>query len=575
MKKITILTDCYKTPKISHGNIGLLIECASDSVIAIQYSGAIPINQLIGNIESTRRTACDFVTRLLDGEPYIRGIPQLTIFMESMASEVQKIFHTIQLHDYLVREKYEICEFLSASYWSDGLIKLTKLVESSLQVKAPTIVNQNKYSKMINRIFQGKFSLNAIFSELRTILDYIDPFHRRSMIIRKTKNKIEKNKIWFYSTALTYTNIGLHYEPLFPSSFNYLVENTLTGGWPLNDSRRRFTSLYEFVRRDYIPSHDEINKSVNIIYQHLLNVSLNFSESIARHLFLDSQWLSNFFRRLLPCGLFSSSIFEHWVTVVEPSAVVVGNHVFEGYALHKAKDKKIPTILLQHGVLADYFPYFDYPVDQYIVRGKFFYERLSAASQKRASICNLQKKIKQINLKSVRNAIIFVTTPLHLKYLFIETDLDSILLILLQTVAINSAELIIRVHPVERVNDYQKRINPLLKQIPSKVTIHYSQGDNFDTLIINAAAVITFESTIFLDCISYRIPVIGFGWHDFCWKENIKPFGIFYFAEDLATLNQLVTKALHGKLYFPENNADFILDNTPIEESMCRINKLI
>ena len=65
----------------------------------------------------------------------------------------------------------------------------------------------------------------------------------------------------------------------------------------------------------------------------------------------------------------------------------------EGYALYKAREKNVPTILLQHGVLADYYLYIDPVVDHFIVRGKFFYERLSPTSQQRAQILNPITKI--------------------------------------------------------------------------------------------------------------------------------------------------------------------------------------
>jgi len=95
--------------------------------------------------------------------------------------------------------------------------------------------------------------------ELHQLLERIDPFHRRHMLSRK-KQQWRHNDIWFYTTARTFTNIGLFYEPYFPRSLRFLVENPLTGGKPLEETGRPGVSLYDFADNEFVPAASELNK---------------------------------------------------------------------------------------------------------------------------------------------------------------------------------------------------------------------------------------------------------------------------------------------------------------------------
>lgn len=90
----------------------------------------------------------------------------------------------------------------------------------------------------------------------------------------------------------------------------------------------------------------------------------------------------------------------------------------------------------------------------------------------------------------------------------------------------------------------------LLSNLPEAkgVSIEYSQGNGLLELLSQAAAVVTFCSTTFLDCLHLGVPIISFGWHDFSFKRQIEDKGIFYFAKTLADLHKLVTRSLRSDL---------------------------
>lgn len=573
-KKITILTTNKIKPDIVDGDVGFLFETSTDS--QFKYNNIISSSKLIGDQENTRRLACNTAKKILAGEPHFRGIPQLSVFQESISIEFEKAFNLIHLHDFLIKDNYTTCEFVTPSWWADGLSQLTSVIGSSLNIITPKSYKNNKLKRSLKRIYSNHFSLDAIKTEVTQAVNQIDPFHRRNMILNYfKKNNTMQGKLWFYTTALTYTNIGLLYEPYFPEEFCYLVEDPLTGGKPLKNKKRAFINFYNFALPKFIPTPIEVKEAANSIYRHILNASLDKIETIARNIVMNSVWLSRFFSESLAYGLFSSSVFEHWIRTTTPRALIVGNPVFENYALYTARHYKIPTILLQHGVVSDYFLHSDHPVDVYIMRGMFFYERLSTDSQKRAVILNPTKNLIPIAHQAHKKSIIFITAPSDQVPSAIEIDIESILVELIKTIAELPANLVIRVHPREKIINYKNKINKMMRSMTSTPKIIYSQGGDLDELLSGAAAVVMFASTLFLDCIKHQVPIISFNWHHFSFKHKLKSFPIFHFAEDLSNLRYLITQAIHGNLVSSTINADFFFENTTIELIHSKINGML
>ncbi|EKD55021.1 MAG: hypothetical protein ACD_60C00028G0018 [uncultured bacterium] len=565
MKKITIVTDSHPIHRWIKGKIGLLVYCAPDSDICQTYKDVIPMNELIGHPEDTYRMAASLVNKLLMEEPLLRGVPQLTVFQEQVNWEMHKIYRLLHLHDFLLREKFTVCEFIFPSWWGDALSKLVDYLHSPLSVIAPACKKNYKIINSLKRIFSYPPSFKALYSEWKAILDYLDPFHRRTMFFRKKHQAIDKEKLWYYTTAETFTNIGLLYEPFLPDQLCFLVENKLTGGKSLIAKKRHFVSPYRYALPSHVPSRLDVNDAVRVVGNHISHQVLDERETIAHYLFLQSPWLSLFFSRYLPIGLFASALFDHWAQLAKPAALLVGNPVFEGYALHAARHKKIPTLLLQHGLLGGCYLYYDHPVDYYILRGEFWRESLSPISKKRTQVLNDMGKIPHSNLIE-KKSIVFITQPLHTGYMPIKMDYEPILLTVLSAVKDLETDLIVRVHPLEKISDYEIYIKQLLKRVGFPIRISYSSGNDLDEVLQKACAVVLVNSTVFLDCIKYSVPIISFDWVDFWFKDRIKQYAVFNFAKNLQDFYELIMAAYRGELWPVRQNADYILANTPSRE---------
>ena len=575
MKKITLITSSELLSHCKHEHVGILIESASDSHFSTMFTRATPIMDLIGHPDERRQFAGQLTAKLLSDEPRLRGIPQLTVFQEQLSWELQKIFCLLHVYDYLINHNFNLCELTSPSWWGNGLMRLSKLKPSQCTIKIPCIKQHHRLKNALNRVMASGLSLNTIYDEFHHGLDYLDPFHFRSQWMNPFKHeRHDKHKLWYYTTAITFTNIGLSYEKFFPEPFHFLVEDKLTGGKPLYHQHRSFAYLYDFLNTSFIPKKDEIIDSAEHIQQHLLRVQLDEKENLARQLLMESGLMNQFFSRVLPQGLFSSSLFGEWIEKTEPKAVIVGNPVFEGYALYQARARKIPTILLQHGILGEYDFYAEYPVDYYLLRGQFWYERISPHARKNALIMSPRDEAKSIAIQK-SNVIILITTPLHLRYISIDVDFKSIFETLLHTVAEIGMQLIIRVHPMEKISTYKKQVKALSRDASHQRAITYSQYDPLDPLLKKAAAAVMFGSTVFMDCIRLNVPIISFAWYDFAIKNKISQYQIFNFAKDLADFKNLIHQASRRELQIHTKDAHFILHDTSDDVMKQHINKLL
>lgn len=575
MSKIITLLSRYEQ-MLPVGDVGLLFECAPDAAVKRQFPDAISLADLIGDVDSVKQRAFALTLKLLEKEPLLRGLRQLGIFDELVVRELQHILHAKTLHDRLLADGISTCVFTQPSRFAQDLQWFSQRLGSSIRVIAPEVEESAPASsarRSWQRLRMAGFGRSALSSEWRQVMDRIDPFYRRACLVRS--RPLRRNAVWFYSTAYTFTRAGLMYEPYFPASFEYLVENPQTGGKPLTAMGRTFASPYEFASWDLAPSSRVIAEARASIREHLRGVELSSEDEVVRDAYLNSSGFATFIGRLLPRGLFQTKLFERFVEVVEPAALVAGNPVFEGYALHAARKAQVPTFLLQHGILGDYCQFLDPPADHYIVRGEFWREFLSSRARARSLVLNpaeLEPVPAAIGVP--KRTVLFVTAPYGQQEFWDESDLDDILRTLLTACREGGVELVIRVHPMEQIGSYEAHMQRLISECGVGVQITYSQGHGLDELLERSAVAVTFSSTVFLDCLRHRLPIVSYSWHDFSYKRQIGEYGVFHFCDSLADLRQLVRKALQGELpAYPSSTEPFlaVTHEAELKGQICRL----
>lgn len=578
LEKITLLSGDAKE-SIEEGQVGLLFECAPDSEIRKKYPKALAVSELIGDFDDVKDTAYYLVTQMLKDEPVIEGVQQLSVFDELVIREVQKILHAKKLHEKLVSLCVSRCVFMHDSSLISSLQVINDIRGGEIDIFTPGYKpNSTSYyslfKRVCKRLFQSGSKVDNIIYELRLFMDRIDPFHRRSSVLQN--KAIPTRRIYFYSTAYTFSRIGMVYEPYFPESFEYVVENVSASGKALKEQGRSFISIYDFNKWKIAPRKKAIDKAKVAIIEHICSVDLGSEYACLIEAYINSEGFKFFLNRLLPRGLFHTRLANSFMDAAKPKAIVVGNPVHEAYLLHSARVRNIPTLLLQHGVLGDYCQFVNPPVDHYIVRGQFWRDFLSPEAASRAHLINPPCKKDENTKKVVGNdKVLFLTAPYsHMPYCE-ESDLDEIIRTLMKACEALNRELIVRVHPLESVGYYQHRINNIKYPAGKGLSITYSQGEGVDNLLYQSAVAVTFSSTVFLDCLRLNVPIISFGWHHFSYKKKIQQYSVFHFCRSLAELEDMVGRALSGNLQPYEDSVEPFLSTMTEECARSHIERLL
>ena len=568
MSSIVLLGPSLRLPEAADV-IGVPFEVAPDSALSARFADALPLARLIGDFEDKKIQAHALARRLLADEPVLRGVRQLGVFEEVVIRELQRGFHLLHLHEELLANGIDECVFAEPASLGSELARLAQMLGDKLRVTTAGPQRNSAASSLKRswrRLRASGLATSALRMELHQLVERIDPYHRRHALSRK-KQQRRHNDIWFYTTARTFTNIGLLYEPYFPHSLRFLVESPLTGGKPLQEIGRPYVSLYDFADNDFAPSASELRTARDLIERHLTNAAVTNGEKILRDLFVRGAFFQNFLGRHLPHGLFVARVFERWLDAAQPAALVVGNPVFEGPALALAQQRGIPTLVLQHGILGDFCQFVDPPADHYVVRGAFWRDFLAPPVRPRALVLNPPEPNPATPQQSgSRRSILFLTSPYSMQEFLNEADLDDILRSLVTTAASERVELIIRVHPLEQVADYRVRLKTLFGKTLDGVDVTFSQGSELHSVLSRAAVAVTYSSTVFLDCIKLGVPIVSFDWHHFSYKRQIKEYGVFHFARNLGHLRELLTEALRGSLQGYRGTIEPFLANSSAEE---------
>jgi hypothetical protein len=568
MSNIVLLGPSLRLPEAADV-IGVPFEMAPDSASSARFADALPLSRLIGDFEDKKVQAHALARRLLADEPALRGVRQLGVFEEVVIRELQRGFHLLHLHDQLLANGIDECVFAEPANLSSELATLAQMLGDKLRVTTAGPrwnLAAGSLKRSWQRLRASGLATSALRMELQQLVERIDPYHRRD-VLRRKKQQWRHNEIWFYTTARTFTNIGLLYEPYFPRPLRFLVESPLTGGKPLQEIGRPYVSLYDFADNEFVPSTSELRTARDLIERHLTNVAVTNGEKILRDLFVRGAFFQNFLGRHLPHGLFVARVFERWLDAAQPAALVVGNPVFEGPALALAQQRGIPTLVLQHGILGDFCQFVDPPADHYVVRGAFWCDFLAPPVRPRALVLNPpEPNPKTPQQSDSRRSILFLTSPYSMQEFLNEADLDDILRSLVATAASERVELVIRVHPLEQVAEYRVRLKTLCGKTLDGVDVTFSQGPGLHSVLSRAAVAVTYSSTVFLDCIKLGVPIVSFDWHHFSYKRQVEKYGAFHFAQSLAHLRELLTEALRGSLQAYRGAIEPFLANSSAEE---------
>lgn len=581
-KTIHIITDTHYAPTIrvtpDHA-VGFLFECAPDSQIALQYNTVFLVDELLGDVDEHKKSACEWISKVLDREPTFEDVPQLIIYKETIITHLTLFFQMVYLYDFLLQHGFNEVVFSSASAAASVFNQICQRNHSEVKVVICANSEENKWYKRIKTVLASIKNGKELVRYYYWFLNKCDPFHLRAIF---STARHQKKQIWFLSFANNYTQMGLLYESLFPTQFHFIVEDKSIAAQPLKEKKRSYVDLYEFGQWQTIPKKEDVHHFEKKLRNHINAIPLNEKENRIRELWINSAWTQTFFRSTLRVGMYVTHLMHIWLRQTEPSALVVANNGHEQYGLWAAKKYRIPTVLLQHGVLGDYYQFVDWPVDHYLVRGQFWQDFLMPSAKNRSFIINPffenieNNKIISEKQNKKRSIIYFSLfyPDIEKQTRFCE-ERDSLLVALAEAAMASDLNLIIRFHPRDKIEIHKKYIQSLYEKNNITIAVQYSYEEKITDILKNVSVAVMYFSTVFLDCLSLNIPIITYDWLNFPHKKWIVQHDLFYFAKNLGDLKQLISKAITGELPASNVNKNYFLDRTDLSEAKKQIETLM
>lgn len=566
MSKILRLSAQDRTLENVTGEVGLLCEFAPDSPWLQGPERFYNPDQLLGSPDDALKLVYPLVSKLLPADPRIDGVPLLSIFEETLLEQFSYIAQALHLDGWISDHGFNSCHFKSYSPWLDRLREVKRITGSRYELIAEmSIFESTTKFRALKRLWTSRPTPPEFFRRTVPLWSRLSA----GLPKRALSQRAGRGGIWFYSTAYNFTKIGLEYEPYLPAKMNYLVEDPATGGKRLRELGRDWHLLYGWARASDIPSRSEVDAVGEQIAAAISAVPLSQLDDILRVAFLKSEWWRLFLSRWLAFLIFNARILQRWYSSVAPEMIVVGNAGFERALLLHESVNRVPVVLLQHGIMHWVFGVTDEPVDVFLVRGRFFQRTINEKFRRKTRILNCsapKRPVPTAQAGDLRDSILFITAPYDVPELFHQEDLRDILRSLLRVSHATGRQLTIRVHPMEKISAYQRRIGELEKELGFKGNVTYSQGAGVEEVLRRSCVAVLYFSTMFLDCLRYEIPIVSFGWHWFPNRRQFEEEGIFNFAGDLQDLESLVTRGLQGELPFRRGGIEEFTAATEGEE---------
>lgn len=526
---------------------GLLCELAPDSRWLKGAQHCYKPYQLLGSADGALRIAHAVVSKVIEHLAAFEGIPQMASLEESLLEQVSYNAQALHLDRWFDSEGISVCHFDSYSAWFDRLRQIRALTGSRYQLTARVPFGRAGW------IQRGILDLSRSIGRPSELSRRVAPLWSRilsALPTRRLAGDAPRGGIWFYSTAYNCTKIALEYEEYFPRKINFLIEDPSTGGKRLSELGRHSYVLYAWARASDIPSTSEVDRISDRIAQAVASVPLTGDEDVLRAALLRSEWWDHFTKRILPFLILHERALQRWCDAVAPEMLVVGNAGYERAVLQSQRAQRIPSLMLQHGIMHWVYAVADQPVTHFLIRGRFFLNLINDRLRSKTVICNYPQPVDPtLQARSrKRRGILFITMPYQVAPLFHLADLREILGCLLQFSHDADRPLLIRVHPLERTSFYQRLVSDLQRELSIRCDVVYSQGPGVEELLASSSVAILYFSTMFLDCLRHGIPIISLDWHSFPNKRHFRDAQIFHFASDLRDLEQLLRAAVDGGL---------------------------
>lgn len=266
--------------------------------------------------------------------------------------------------------------------------------------------------------------------------------------------------------------------------------------------------------------------------------------------------------------------WESYLDQAQPRLIVTANQwSIEGWLMRIASQRNIPVLQLMHGAVGGYL-YTRTPLssDKLVVWGDFWRDLWPKEEQSQIVVYNPGRKFAPVQRQPNRaqRRVSFVSWPLAEVPYYNQSELLDGFIHLFQRLSTQmNCDVTLRFHPRENPGDMTERWQALYGAIPANV--EFSKNEPLDDVLARTAVAVMFHSTVMLNCIASRIPVIIPGWTDFGWNQALKDKAGVYLALNWADLERCLSQWLEQPPETAEDTFEYFISQPGLHQESFRL----
>lgn len=238
-----------------------------------------------------------------------------------------------------------------------------------------------------------------------------------------------------------------------------------------------------------------------------------------------------------------TACWESYLDRARPRLVVVaGQWGIEGWLTQIARQRGIAVLQLLHGVLDGEF-YTGQPIlaDALLVWGDLWRDLWPASERSRIYVFRARAAFRPVSRRppSARPRLTYFSWPLDRLPFYNGADLlDGFTAIFQRLLEASACELTIRAHPLENPADVVDRWRRRSGSLPPGIRI--SQNEPLRSVLKTTDLAIMYRSTVMLDCLASRIPIVIPGWIKFDWMRRLTDISGIHLASSFHDLEAVL-----------------------------------
>ncbi len=184
--------------------------------------------------------------------------------------------------------------------------------------------------------------------------------------------------------------------------------------------------------------------------------------------------------------------------------------------------------------------------DLMVVPGEFWQGLWPQRQQHKIMVCNPGNSmiVKKREDTLQRRVLTFFSWPMSLVSSQNYSELmDGFIHVFFRLISKEKCKIIFRAHPQENPSGFVRRWSYLYGPLPSEVQV--SKNEPLSHILAETDVALMLRSTVMLDCLVNKIPVVMPGWIDFGWNRALDGLPNVFLAPDFCDLESRLTEWLN------------------------------